>query len=506
MLGDFNAITSEDEKVGGGPNLNANSHNFRHFLFDAQLLDLGFKGPAYTWTNCQDTSNAIYERLDRVVANIQWTQMHPEAYVNHLPRVHSDHMPILLRTKRNFPNPRRFRVEHWWFMADDFKQAWEEVWDPRNTFTWQERLDQMTTKIRQWERERQSPQNRIKRAQESLYNLQCMHPNAQDHRLEEALLMEIDEAEAELEVYWKQRSRVQWTCEGDRNTSYFHVVATNRRRRNQISRICDDDGNILTEDKEIRRIFVSFYKSLYCAQHPNLEHDPTAFFNQFAQTNFQKIPDQAHDSLQAVPTEKEIKEVLFQMSPDKSPGPDGITARFLQKLWEDVKGPTVHELQLAFLKKRPPEAWLKSHIVLIPKVEEPTLPKDYRPITVGNILYRLLMKILANRVQHHMGSLISNSQTAFLKGRCISDNTVLVREILHSFGLRSYKEKAFLLKADVNKAFDTVHWPFIWGALRAFNFPNQIIELVQNCMAMSRVTLLLNGSGDGFITPTRGLR
>lgn len=194
------------------------------------------------------------------------------------------------------------------------------------------------------------------------------------------------------------------------------------------------------------------------------------------------------------------------MGPDKSPGPDGMTARFLQKYWAQVGGITVEEIQKVFRGGRPPEEWMKSNIVLIPKVDDPDSPNQYRPLTIGNILYRLLMKLVATRLQKHVKVLISNTQTTFVKGRCISDNTILVREVIHSFNSQKYKEKSFLLKVDINKAFDTVRWEFIWEAMAKVNIPQPLIALVRNCMRASQVTILFNGTGQGFIKPTRGLR
>lgn len=167
-------------------------------------------------------------------------------------------------------------------MADSFKQVWEDAWNTWNTLTWQERLNQMGCKIRQWEQEQQSPQNRIKHAHESLCKLQLIHPSQQDCRLEEALLTEIDQVEREIEVYWKQRSRMQWTCHGDRNINFFHIMATNRKRKNQISHICDEEDNLVTDDKNICRVFVNFFKSLYCSVQPGFQHDPTMFFQELA--------------------------------------------------------------------------------------------------------------------------------------------------------------------------------------------------------------------------------
>jgi exonuclease III len=91
------------EKVGGNQTLNQNSVKFNEFIFNAGLIDLGYKGPAYTWTNKPHGSDAIHARLDRVLVNIEWCGAFSDAYVTHMFRKHSDHAPILLRTK-NLPS------------------------------------------------------------------------------------------------------------------------------------------------------------------------------------------------------------------------------------------------------------------------------------------------------------------------------------------------------------------------------------------------------------------
>lgn len=128
VISDFNAIIGESEKVGGNPNLNKNNRYFRDFLFDTGLLDLGFKGPAYTWTNRQSASNAIFERLDRAVATAAWSQRFRDAHVNYMPRVHSDHAAILLRMQKRQQSPRNFKIENWWLSIEGFAAAWENTW------------------------------------------------------------------------------------------------------------------------------------------------------------------------------------------------------------------------------------------------------------------------------------------------------------------------------------------------------------------------------------------
>lgn len=137
VVGDFNAVAGQEEKWGGNPAMDGNNKAFREFLFEAGLMDMGFKGPAYTWTNKQYTSNLIFERLDRVVATVSWNNMFPHAHVNHLPRIRSDHHPILLRTnERPLPKP-NFRFENWWCNTDDFDEQCKENWLASEGRPWQ---------------------------------------------------------------------------------------------------------------------------------------------------------------------------------------------------------------------------------------------------------------------------------------------------------------------------------------------------------------------------------
>lgn len=289
-----------------------------------------------------------------------------------------------------------------------------------------------------------------------ILSFQTQHPSLQDPGIEAELFAKYYRAEGELEAYWKQRACLSWHFEGDRNTTFFHTIATNRKRANQILQIQDENGTIVADEALVRGVFIRYYKNLYSAPMVDIGAGADQYFQQFGTGSYQQVPTTAHGWLDRVPTREEIKETLFQMSPDKAPGPDGITARFLQANWDTMAEDMTRAIRKVFESGKPPTDWMKSRIVLIPKIPDPLTPKDYRLITVGNISYRLLMKIIANRIQPHIAKVISNTQTAFIKNRNISDNTILVREVLHSFQSKGYKEGAFMLKADISKAFDTV--------------------------------------------------
>lgn len=101
----------------------ASNRAFRRMTEDAGLVDLGYQGPAYTWTNGRKGAGLVLERLDRAMATVGWTGLFPKAAVHHLPRFNSDHNPILLRTEaKSVRRKKTFRVENWWMQYPGFKE------------------------------------------------------------------------------------------------------------------------------------------------------------------------------------------------------------------------------------------------------------------------------------------------------------------------------------------------------------------------------------------------
>jgi Reverse transcriptase (RNA-dependent DNA polymerase) len=111
-------------------------------------------------------------------------------------------------------------------------------------------------------------------------------------------------------------------------------------------------------------------------------------------------------------------------------------------------GPTiVQQIREIFEGGQLTDSWTKSNLVLIPKVDHPSKPTQFRPLSVCSIYYRILMKLIANRIKPLLPKLVSHNQSAFLKGRSIQDNVLLMKEVMHSFRDSGYTEPAFVLKA-----------------------------------------------------------
>ena len=128
LLGDFNDMIFEEEKLGGLPVNRTRIAAFRNCLDKCGLIDLGFYGPRFTWTNKSLVwQSIIKERLDRRLGNADWTLLFPSAKIHHLPRVKSDHCPIMLNTDPSEPKPPKlFHFEQMWLTDPTFPSLMED--------------------------------------------------------------------------------------------------------------------------------------------------------------------------------------------------------------------------------------------------------------------------------------------------------------------------------------------------------------------------------------------
>ena len=147
-----------------------------------------------------------------------------------------------------------------------------------------------------------------------------------------------------------------------------------------------------------------------------------------------------------------------------------------------------------------------SLIVLIPKIQNPTYFNHFHPISLCYVVYKIIAKILVNRLRPLLPKLISPCQSAFVPGRWIAENEVVVQELLHSFKKRKVKGGFLAIKLDLQKAYDRVNWKFLQAVLLNFGFNECFVSWIKECISSVSSAILVNGSKTASFTPSRGLR
>lgn len=205
-------------------------------------------------------------------------------------------------------------------------------------------------------------------------------------------------------------------------------------------------------------------------------------------------------------SKEEFQETIFSMHLDKSPGPDGLNPGFYQKNWgeigEDLFSSATSWLMTSAFPSEPNDM----NIVLAPKGDNPETIKDLRPISLCNVLYKTISKVLANRLKPLIGSFISLDQAAFVPTRSIMDNALSTFEILHFMKCKHKGKKGEVaLKLDISKAFDSVNWTYLCLVKKKMGFCDCWISWIKMCITSVEYHVLFNGDRIGLINPTRRL-
>ena len=240
-----------------------------------------------------------------------------------------------------------------------------------------------------WDREvLKKPAQRMKKLKRELEILRRGPLTDESIVAQKEILLQLELLLEQEEIIWVQRARANWLKHGDRNTSFFHQYASAQRRRNLVKGLVDDQG-LRHEDIGEMNVMVRYYfANLFTSEVQEVDHGVLEDVNSRVTSDMNKI-------LLAPFLREEVKKALFSIGDLKAPGPDGLHAIFFKQFWNMLGDELIDEVLHAVNNATIPEGWNDTTIVMMPKVDNPDRVAQFWPISLCNVVYKVISKVLS---------------------------------------------------------------------------------------------------------------
>ena len=313
--------------------------------------------------------------------------------------------------------------------------------------------------------------------------------------------MELEEIRSErMKGQWV-RSRSQWNIEGERPSKYFCSLETKNYLSKTIKRLKKPNGNYSTLQNEILDSISQYYKTLFKANDQNFQGYHLADI--LGQYSINKLNTTEANALEGALTKNELGNALKHMKHNKTPGIDGFPSKFYKIFWRYLKSCVLRALNDSMDRGKLPLSLRQCVITCLPKKgKKREMIKNWRPLSMLSVLYKLASAAIANRLKPYLDNLINKTQNGFVPGRYIGECTRLV------FDIMNYTEKhnlpGMLVLIDFEKAFDSISWTFIYKTLEFFGFGKSFINWIKLFNTDIKATIIQCGFLSKFIGATVG--
>ena len=299
------------------------------------------------------------------------------------------------------------------------------------------------------------------------------------------------------------RAKVRWYENGERSTKYFF----NLEKRNAVKKCIKKlnvDGRCITKQNEILKHQKEFYQNLYSSQDNDCsENDILSFLSN---SSFSKLNDELRNSCEGKITPEECDEVLKSFENNKSPGNDGITIELYKKFWSSLKPLLIESYNFSFGTSLLPISQRQSIITLIEKKDsDKMLLKNWRPVSLLNVDYKILSKVLAYRLKRTLPMLIHHCQTGYVKNRFIGEVVRLIEDVMDYTDQRNVS--GLMVFIDFEKAFDTVNRTFLLNVLKPiFGFGPSFCSWINTLFKCNLASVCNNGFSSQYFDLGRGVK
>lgn len=290
-----------------------------------------------------------------------------------------------------------------------------------------------------------------------------------------------------------------WISLGDANTKYFSDVMKEKQRK-QILNLTSIDGTNLKEAEDIKLEIVQFYKGLMGTAVHSLPAVNAMIMQQGpVLSNVQQY------ELNKAFTDAEIQEGLNQIGSDKSAGVDGYNATFYKAALPVIKEDIIAAVQEFLCTGEMFKPINCTAVTLLPKTGNPITIRDFKPIACCTVLYKVISKVLARRIQKVIANIICEAQARFIPGRKIGDNVILAHELVQAY-TRKHISPRCMLKIDLQNAYDSVEWVYLRQILENMKFHTEVIGWITEFVQTVSYTISINGKYIAPFAAAKGLR
>eukprot|EP00253_Pinus_taeda_P003926 PITA_03926 len=442
------------EKKGGIRRPDQSMEEFNEMITYQRLVDIPTTNGVYTWNNRRGGKTQIASRLDRFLLSEQILNRDVFIEAKILPGLGSDHWPIRLEIdiKKNNGN-KPFRFEAFWLRNPDFLRKMEEWWTQSKVkgkgkmHTIQLKLKEIKGKIKKWNKEEfgniMEERQKLEKEMEEIQQKIILEGRDEERSNEEGrIINQLEERRKQEEILWRQKSRIKWLREGERNTKFFHQAMFQNRQRNQIFSIKNVEAERIIEQGDIGKVLVDYHKEILTEP----QRDRGEAIEYICKEISRLIKNEQNKALMRAATMEEVEEIVMNMKKSKAPGPDGYTVEF----------------------------------------------------------YQIIATLIAKRLKPLLPNIISPEQTGIVEGRQILDGLVVTQEMIHS--LNQKKQRGMMMKLDLSKDYDRLSWKYLRAVLEACGFEKRWIEWVYSMISMAIFSILVNGIPTNTFNTTRGIR
>uniref|UniRef100_A0AAR2KC07 Reverse transcriptase domain-containing protein n=1 Tax=Pygocentrus nattereri TaxID=42514 RepID=A0AAR2KC07_PYGNA len=268
-----------------------------------------------------------------------------------------------------------------------------------------------------------------------------------------------------------------------------------------IKAIRTNNGSITYDPHLINEAFTNFYKNLYSCPPPNNVNSE----NYLDKISLQSATESEKATLSAPFTEREVWDAIQSMPTGRAPGLDGYPVEYYRKFWPELKPILMPALHHIYEHNVIPNSWKTASISLILKKDKnPSDCSSYRPISLLNVDFKIVAKVLARRLDALLPRLIHPDQTGFVRSRHGSDNVRRALNIVDH--LSRNPDPAFIVSLDAEKAFDRVHWDFLFAVLKKINLGSSFINMIKSLYSYPNAVVNTNNFHSDVFPVSRGCR